>query len=219
MRFLRCVHAEWLLLSPRLTRTRLGISLLLLAALLVSLNGRGLDPVTVAMQAGALGSILGVSGLVGSGVERAALSVALTHPTTGLAIATGRLVTVVAPAAIVAIGATVVVGWHTTAAIAGVAAAAAVGSCALVLVLLFGRGAAALLFLFMAVAGAITPERLVDMAHPGVVRLAMASTLELGPALWHYRDIAAGDLGAILHAIAWTGLGVVLSGGLVARRR
>src|SRR5688572_29196015 len=192
MRFLRCVHAEWLLVSPRLTRTRLGISLLLLGATLIWLNGRGLDPVTVAMQAGALGSIIGVAGVVGSEAERAALSVALTHPTTGLAIATGRWVAAVVPAAIGTIACTIVVGWHGTAVIAGLVAAAAVGSCALALVLPLGKAAAVVLFLFMAIAGAVTPERLVDMAHPGLARLAMASALELGPALWHYRDIAAG---------------------------
>jgi len=31
--------------------------------------------------------------------------------------------------------------------------------------------------------------------------------MELGPALWHYREIATGDVGAVLHALAWTGLG------------
>jgi len=219
MRFLRCVHAEWLLVPPRLTRTRLGVSLVALAAVLVWLNGRGLDPLTVAMQAGALSSIVGAASAAGSDAERAAFSVALTHPTTGLAIATGRWLMVVVPAAVITSACVIVVGWHAPAAIAGLAAAAAVGSCALALVLVGGKGAALMLFLFMAVAGAIAPERLVDLAHPGLVRLAAASALELGPALWHYRDIAAGDRGAILHAIAWTVLGILLSGGLVARRR
>jgi hypothetical protein len=86
-------------------------------------------------------------------------------------------------------------------------------------VLPLGKAAAAVLFLFMAVAGAIAPERLVALAHPGLGRLAAASALELGPALWHYRDIATGDAGAIVHAGAWTGLGLLLASGFVARRR
>lgn len=219
MRFLRCVHAEWSLVPPRLTRTRLGVSLLALAAALIWLHGRGLDFLTVTMQAGALGSIVGAAAAAGSEAERAALSVALTHPTTGLAIATGRWVAAVVPAAVITVACAIAVGWHAAAVVAGVAAAAAVGACALALVLVGGKGAAAMLFLFMAVAGAIAPERLVDLAHPGLVRLAAASALELGPALWHYRDITSAEPGAILHAIAWTVLGILLSGGLVARRR
>jgi len=48
MRFLRCVYAEWLLLVPRFTRTRLGMSLLALGATLIWLSRRGLEPLTVA---------------------------------------------------------------------------------------------------------------------------------------------------------------------------
>jgi hypothetical protein len=65
----------------------------------------------------------------------------------------------------------------------------------------------------------VAPERLVDLAHPGLVRLAAASALELGPALWHYRDIQAGDAGAVLHALAWSGLGVLVSGMAINGRR
>lgn len=219
MRFLRCVQAEWLLLAPRFIRTRLGLTLLALGVALIWLSGRGLDPVSVVMQAGALGSILGAASVVGRENDRAALSLALTHPTTSLAIATGRWVVIVAPAMILAAACSIVVAAPFTTAVAGLAAAATVGSCALAVVLGLGNGAATLLFLFMAVAGAVPPERLVDLAHPGPVRLAAASALELGPALWHYRDIGAGDLGAVLHALAWTGLGVLLASAWVARRR
>src|SRR6266480_1831274 len=177
MRFLRCVYAEWLLLLPRFTRTRLGISLLALGATLIWLGSRGLEPLTVALQAGALAAIIGAAGIAGSERDRAALPTALTHPTTPLAVAAGR--------------------W-------------------LAAVLLLGNGAALALFLCMAVAGAVAPERLVDLARPGVVRLTAASALELGPALWHYRDIATGDWGAILHALAWSGLGILLASACVA---
>src|SRR3989442_1349912 len=107
----------------------------------------------------------------------------------------------------------------TDAVLAGIVATAAVGSFALAVVLSLGRGAALALFLFMAVAGTIPPERLVDLARPGMARLAAASAMELGPALWHYRDIAAGDVSAVLHALAWTGLGILLSSAAIARRR
>jgi hypothetical protein len=69
----------------------------------------------------------------------------------------------------------------------------------------------------MAVAGTVPPEQLVDLARPGIVRLTAASALELGPALWHYRDISFGDLGATLHALAWTALGLLLASAVVAR--
>jgi hypothetical protein len=51
------------------------------------------------------------------------------------------------------------------------------------------------------------------------VRLTAASAMELGPALWHYRDIVAADWGAILHACAWTGLGILLAQWLISRSR
>ena len=195
MRFLGRVHAEWLLIFPRLTRTRHGVSLLGLGIVLVWLSSHGLDPLAVALHAGALGAVIGAAYAAAGESDRAALGVALTHPTTPLAIATGRYLAAV------------------------VLAAAAVGSCALAAVLTFGSAAAVPLFLLMAGAGAIPPERLVDLAHPGVVRLAAASALELGPALWHYRDIAAGNVGAIVHALAWAGLGVLLASAMVARQR
>ncbi|MFN2570905.1 MAG: hypothetical protein ABR537_04730, partial [Gemmatimonadales bacterium] len=104
--------------------------------------------------------------------------------------------------------------------IAGLLAAGAVGACALAMVIPLGGGAAVALFFCMAVAGAVAPERLVALARPGVIRVAAASALELGPALWHYRDIAQGEAsGAVLHALAWTGLGIILAGGFVARAK
>jgi hypothetical protein len=84
-------------------------------------------------------------------------------------------------------------------------------------VLLAGSGAALVLFICMALAGAVPPETLVSVADPGVVRLAVASALELGPALWRYREVASGDARALLHAAAWAALGVVVASGLVTR--
>jgi hypothetical protein len=219
MQFLHCAHAEFQLVFPRLTRTRLGIALLALGTTLVWLSAHAFDPLTVTLQAGALGAILGAAAIVGDESDRAALTTALTHPTTPLAIATGRWLAIVVPAwALVMICATAT-GWRTDGVVAGMIATAAVGSFALAVVLPLGRGVAVPLFLFMAVAGTIPPERLVDLARPGVVRLAAASAMELGPALWHYRDIATGDVSAVLHALAWTGLGILLASAAIARRR
>src|SRR6266545_1952621 len=172
MRFLRCVHAELLLVVPRLTRTRLGVTLLVLGTTLVWLSARGFD---------------------------------------ALAIATGRWLAIVIPASALVMVCAAAIGSRANAVVASVIATAAVGSCALAVVLPLGRGAALALFLFMAVAGTIAPERLVDLARPGVVRLTAASAMELGPALWHYREIATGDMGATVHALAWIGLGILLA--------
>ena len=219
MRFLRCVHAEFLLVFPRLTRTRLGILLLALGTTLVWLSAHAFDAFTVTLQAGALGAILAATAIVGDESDRAALTTALTHPTSPLAIATGRWLAIVLPPAALVIVCITAIGWRTEVVIAALIASAAVGGFALAVVLPLGRGAALALFLFMAVAGTIPPERLVDLARPGVVRLAAASALELGPALWHYRDIATGDVSAVLHALAWTGLGILLASAAIARRR
>jgi hypothetical protein len=218
MRFLRSVHAEFLLVAPRLTRTRLGISLVMLGTALVWLSAHAFDALTVTLQAGALGAILGAVAVVGDETDRAALTTALTHPTTPLAIATGRWLAIVIPACALVVTCGTAIGWRTDPVLAGMIAAAAVGSFALAVVLPLGRGAALALFFFMAVAGTVPPERLVDLARPGMVRLTVASAMELGPALWHYRDIANADWGAILHALAWTGLGILLAAALIGRR-
>src|SRR5260370_38130808 len=119
MRFLQCVHAEFLLAFPRLARTRLGVSLVALGTTLVWLNAHAFDALTVTLQAGALGSILGAAAIVGDDTDRAALKTALTHPTTPLAIATGRWLAIVVPAwALVVICATAA-GWRTAGGVAG----------------------------------------------------------------------------------------------------
>src|SRR3989454_7531636 len=121
--------------------------------------------------------------------DRAALTTALTHPTTPLAIATGRWLAIVLPAAVLVMVCTTAIGWRTDAVLTGMVATAAVGSFALAVVLPLGRGAALALFLFMAVAGAISPERLGDLARPRMARPAAARAVEVWPALWAYRAI------------------------------
>lgn len=218
MHFLRCVLAEWALVRPRLLRTRLGACLLLLGAALVWLGNRGAESLAIALHAGALGAVLSAAFAAGSSADRAAFVIALAHPTTPLAVACGRWLSAVIPAAVLTITCTALVGWQPGAAAAGLAAAAAVTGCALAAVLVAGPSAALMLFLFMGLAGAAPPEAIVGVAEPGAFRLAVASALELGPALWRYRDVAGGDGAALLHAATWAALGVVLSSALVRRR-
>lgn len=219
MQFLRCVQAEFLLVLPRLVRTRLGLALLSLGVSLLWLHSHGFNALTVILQGGALGAIVGAAGVVGHEHDRAALRTLLTHPTTPLAIATGRWLAIVLPAALLALGCTIIVGGKVAAFVAGVISAAAVGSCALAIAFPLRGGAALALFLFIAVAGTVAPERLIDLASPGVLRVTAASALELGPALWHYRSIAIGDAGAVVHGLAWTGLGILLAAAFIGRRR
>src|SRR3954469_9464499 len=98
MRFLRCVHAEFLAVSPRLARTRLGLALLSLAIMFIWLRAHGFDPLTLVLQAGALGSIVCAAGIAGHVGDPAALTTALTHPTSPLAIAAGRWLATALPA-------------------------------------------------------------------------------------------------------------------------
>jgi hypothetical protein len=220
--FLRCVLAEWALVRPRLSRTRFGVWLLLLGAVIVWVGSRGADAIAVALHAGALGAVLGAAFAAGSSADRAALAITLAHPTTPLAVACGRWLAALIPAAGLTTACCIAVGWQSGAALAGLAAAAAVAGCALVAVLTAGSSAALVLFLCMGLVGAVPPEAIVGVAEPGAVRLALASALELGPALWRYREIATGcgaaTAGAMLHAATWAALGVVLASGVVRRR-
>ena len=215
--FLRCVLAEWALVRPRLLRTRFGAWLTLLGAALIWLGLRGADPLGVALDAGALGAVLSAAFVAGSAADRAAFAITLTHPTTPLAVACGRWLATVLPTAALTGACTIAVGGHVPAAVAGIVAGSAVAGCALAAVLLAGTGAALVLFICMALAGAVPPEAIVGVAEPGAARLAVASILELGPALWRYREVATGDIGALMHAGAWAGLGTVLASGLVRR--
>jgi len=190
------------------------VLLLALAVTLVWLRARGLDPFVVALLVGSLASVVAAS----ASHDRATLALTLTHPTTPLAMATGRWLAAFLPAAALTVICTLPVAPVATT-LAGLGAAAAVSGLALALVLAWGSGAAIALFLFMAVAGAVPPERLIALSHPGALRFGAASVLELGPALWHYRDIGQGDRGALLHAIAWAGLGIFLASAVIASRR
>jgi len=223
---LRSVRAEWPLLRIRLLRTRLGLWLVLVVAALLWLEraAPGSDQLTTILQAGTLGAVLCVGYLVGSGSDRVALLLPLLHPTTPGGLVLGRWAAATGGAALAVLAVAAHSAWTTGAvaasldgALAGLAAAAAVASCTLALVLAGGNVLAALLFVWLALMGNAPPETLIGMPHPGPVRMALAAVLEVAPAPWRYRSIAAGDVGALLHAAAWVTLGLAAARGLVGR--
>src|SRR3989441_3669540 len=96
----RCVLAEWQLLRARLVRSRLGLWLLLLGGGGAWLATRGAPLTILAPHLAMLGAVLGVAFSVGSDVDRAAVALTLTHPTTPLAVAAGRWLAAVTAAGI-----------------------------------------------------------------------------------------------------------------------
>lgn len=201
--FLQSMIAEWSLVPPLLRRTGWLPALVALGAVLLWL-GRAAD-------APALAAVI-----CAAFVPRDA-TLALAHAGTPLAVAAGRWVCIAAPATAFGVACTVAGGSGATDALAGAAAAAAVAGCALPVALLAGSTGLSVLFLLLALAGAAPPEDLVAMADPGIMRVAAASALELGPALWRYRSIAGGDLGGLVHAALWAAMGVLLASGLFRR--
>src|SRR2546428_3385726 len=148
--WLRCVLAEWQLVRARLVRSRLGIWLLLLGAGGAGLAARGASLTVLAPQIAMLGAVLGVAFTVGSDADRAAIALTLTHPTTPLAVATGRWLAAVTAAGIVVLALLFVAGAQSSlptgavvrAAVAGFGAAAGAAGCALLVVARGGNAVA-----------------------------------------------------------------------------
>jgi hypothetical protein len=223
---LRSARAEWPVLRIRLLRTRLGLWLALVVAALLWIERAtpASDSLGTILLAGTLGAVLCVGYLVGSGPDRAALLLPLLHPTTSGALVLGRWAAATGGAALAVLAVAAHDAWSTGAvaatldgALAGLAAAAAVASCTLVLVLTGGNVLAALFFVWLALLGSAPPETLLGVPHPGSLRVALAAMLEVAPAPWRYRTIATGDLGAALHAAAWVTLGLAVARALVGR--
>ena len=226
MDLLRTIRAEWPVLRIRLLRTRLGLWLVLLVAALLWIERTAprSDPLTTILQAGTLGAVLCVGYLVGSGADRAALLLPLLHPTTPGALVLGRWAAATGGAALTVLAVAAHTAWTTgavaaslSAALAGLAAAAAVASCTLALVLTGGNVLATLFFVWLALVGSAPPETLIDVPHPGSIRVALAAILEVAPAPWRYRAISTGDPGALLHAAAWVALGLSTARRLMGR--
>jgi hypothetical protein len=223
---LRTIRAEWPVLRIRLLRTRLGLWLVLLVAALLWIERAAprSDPLTTILQAGTLGAVLCVGYLVGSGADRAALLLPLLHPTTPGSLVVGRWTAATCGAALAVLAVAAHTAWTTgavaaslSAALAGLAAAAAVASCTLALVLTGGNVLATLFFVWLALVGSAPPETLIDVPHPGSIRVALAAILEVAPAPWRYRAISTGDPGALLHAAAWVALGLAAARRLMGR--
>ena len=226
MDLLRSIRAEWPVLRIRLLRTRLGLWLVLVVAALLWIERTAprSDSLTTILQAGTLGAVLCVGYLAGSGADRAALLLPLLHPTTPGALVLGRWAAATGGAALAVLAVAAHTAWTTgavaaslIAALAGLVAAAAVASCTLALVLTGGNVLATLFFVWLALVGCAPPETLIDVPHPGSIRVALAAILEVAPAPWRYRGVAAGDPGALLHAAAWTALGLAAARGLMGR--
>lgn len=226
MPFLRCVLAEWPLLRLRLLRSRLGLWLtaLTLALVTVERTAPAPDPLTTALDGGALGGVLSVAYLAGSAADRRSLSLLLGHPTSPLAVACGRWVAATAGAALVVLATCVHSAWHTGAmaaslgaALAGLTAAAAVAAGALALVWSGGNVAGAIWLAALALLGHLTPEAAIGVPHPGPLRVLAAVWLELAPGPARYRGVAWGHVGPLVHATAWVGIGLALAAWRAAR--
>jgi hypothetical protein len=229
MAFPRCCLAEWQIVRARLLRSRLGIWLLLLAAGFAWLAaGAARDPLLpLALRTGMLSAILCVAFSAGSSLDRAALALTLSHPTTPLAVAAGRWLAATVAAGLVTLAATFAVaalrgagpGDFLPAAAAGAGAAGAAAGCALLIVWIGGNAPVGAFFFFIAVLSVLSPRGLEFLTSVGVIRVMGSAVLTLAPALWRYRGLAFGDPGAWLHAIAWSAGGVVLGAVVLARRR
>jgi len=224
--WLRCVLAEWQLVRARLVRSRLGIWLLLLGAGGAWLAARGASLTVLAPQIAMLGAVLGVAFTVGSDADRAAIALTLTHPTTPLAVATGRWLAAVTAAGIVVLALLFVAGAQSSlpagavvrAAVAGFGAAAGAAGCALLVVARGGNALAGALLLYIAVPSVLSADALRVAQQPGAVTWIGIAILELLPGGWRYDALATGDPAGWAHATAWAAGGVVLAARLLARR-
>jgi len=222
--FLRRVLAEFPLLPWRVARTRLGLWLALLFVGLARLAGGETDPAAVAVLAGTMGAVVCVSGVAGSAADRAALTHRLLQPTTPIALAAGRWLAAAGGAAALVAGVAGYAACTTRdgpgavgAAAAGLTAAAAVSAVVLPLVWTGGNALAVLTFAWLVLVSAMPPEAVIGLGRGGALAVFGASVLEVGPAMWRYRGVAAGDLGAAAHAAAWVGLGLGIAAWRAAR--
>lgn len=226
MRFLRCAAADWSLLRARVCRSALGawLGVLVGGCWTASRLDGSWDTITLALRVGMLAAIACAVSLAGPSEDRGGLVLSLSHPTTPRALVIGRWFAAWTGAVVAVLVVAALDLWLGGAAgpslpalAAGAAASSAAAACALALVWLGGTPLALVFFLFLALFGGAPPEDLVNLARPGPIRLAAAVALELLPSMWRYRMIAAADLGASVHACAWTGIGLISAGALVRR--
>ena len=209
--------------------TRLGLwALVLLAATTaLAIHAGVADAGRTAARLGLLAGLMGAAFCAASDADRAALDLARVHPVTSLALASGRWAALALLAAagsslhVAVLGLTGAVGPGAAAAgvAAGVGAAGAAAGAGLCAAWSGGNGLVGGLFAYVVLASGVSPDVWVVLVQPGVLRSAGALVLEFLPGLWRYRELAAGDLGAWLHAAAWAGGGVAVAAWLLAGRR
>jgi hypothetical protein len=228
MHFLRCVLAEWPLLRARLVRSRLGLwlGLLTIGLLAVERYAPAPDPLATALNAGALGAALSVGYLAGSGADRRALALLLTHPTTPAAVAGGRWLAATGGAALAVLATSAHSAWTTGAvaasagaAFAGLMAAGAVAGCTLALAWCGGNLVVGIWVVALALCGHLEPQAILSVPHPGAPRLIAAAALAVLPTPARYRGVAWGEGSAMLHAAAWMTLGVTMAARAAHRLR
>jgi hypothetical protein len=228
MDLLGAAAAEWRAVRVLLWRSRLGIWLAVLVtgnALLVTSHPES-GTAGAAVRVGLLAGI--VAGTLGADRNGAALLLTLTHPVTapglaaarGLALAAvGGAAALVGLAAVVFALATPVTRALVPAAAAGVAAAAAGTGAALGVSWVGGTALTGFLFAYVVFLSGLSPEVWGAVVRPGAVRATGVVLLATLASLWRYRELAAGDASAWLHAAAWAVGGALLAGGALAARR
>jgi hypothetical protein len=223
------VVAEVRLVLCRARRTRFGVWTLALfaATTALAIHAGVTDAGRTAARLGVLTALMGAGFCAAADADRAVLDLARVHPVTSLALAAGRWAALALLAGAVAslhVAVLALAGpWRPAAAAAGVAAgiggagaAAGAGLCA---AWLGGNGLVGGLFAYVVLASGVPPDVWVVLARPGVLRTAGVAVLEFLPGLWRYRELAAGDPAAWLHAGAWAGGGVAVAARLLTGRR
>src|SRR5439155_21465585 len=150
---------------------------------------RGAPLTILAPHLAMLGAVLGVAFSVGSDVDRAAVALTLTHPTTPLAVAAGRWLAAVTAGGILMLAVLSVAGALTSlpaallvrAGGAGLGAAAAAAGCALVVAARGGNALAGALFLYIALPSVISADTLGAVQAPGMLTRISVVVLELLP--------------------------------------
>ena len=209
MGFLSCALSEWPFLRIRLLRSRLGVWLVLLLAVVWRLDRAAVapDPLAAVLLVASGGATLCVAYLAGARADRAALGLALLHPRFPGAVTIGRWLAATSGAAILVLVAAIHSGFAV--ALAGVVTAATMSAWTLALAWWGGNVLVGAWLIWLALVGAASPETVLARSHPGPARVAVAGALELLPALWRYRGLAFGECGTAAHAAVWIALGLV----------
>ena len=189
-------------------------------------NGAAGGLVAQALRVGMLAAILGIAFCAGSDVDRAAIALTLTHPTTPFAVAAGRCAAAAVAAGLIVLasvtGAAALLDSPLAevlrAAAAGVGAATATAGCAFLLVWVGGNALTGVLFVHVALVSVLSPVGLAHLTASPIIRAIGGTVLSVGPSLWRYRGLAYGDVLAWMHALAWTGGGVLLGAIMIGRR-